>query len=190
MARPLSEAKRDAILNAATRLVAAHGTGAPTAAIAREAGFAEGTLFTYFATKDELLAELYIFLKAELAAALLKGYPAAGNVRERFQHVCNRFIDWGLDAPAMRKALRQLTVSDRVTAETRRKGALAYAEISAMFEQSRSEGVLKPHSQAFVGVVIEAQTDAMVDLIAREPDMREHYKQAGFDVLWHGLAAG
>lgn len=188
MARPLSEAKREAILNAAIKLVAAQGTGAPTAAIAREAGLAEGTLFTYFANKDELLGQLYLDLKSDLAGRVLKGYPAAGSVSERFRHVWNSFVDWGADFPTKRKTIRQLAVSDRISAETRHRGALAFAEISAMLEQSKSEGVLKQHSQAFVGAVIEAQTEAMLDLIAREPDKREYYKQAGFEVLWHGLA--
>ena len=41
-------------------LFAERGIGhAPTSAIAAAAGVAEGTLFTYFKTKDELLNELY-----------------------------------------------------------------------------------------------------------------------------------
>jgi AcrR family transcriptional regulator len=55
MARPLSEDKRTAILEAATEVVATLGLSAPTAKIAKGAGVAEGTLFTYFANKDELL---------------------------------------------------------------------------------------------------------------------------------------
>ena len=58
MARPLSENKRNAILNAATQAVAALGTGASTAGIAKGAGVAEGSLFTYFSNKDDLLNQL------------------------------------------------------------------------------------------------------------------------------------
>jgi len=187
MARPLSEAKRDAILASAIKLVAAQGLSAPTSGIARDAGLAEGTLFTYFASKDELLNQLYLELKADLGVAVLKAYPAAGSVRERFEHVWNAFVDWGADHPAKRRAIRQLGVSDRVTPESRRRGGAAFGEIGAMLEQSQAEGVLKPHSQAFIGAVLEALTDAMLDLIAREPERREHYKKAGFDVLWHGI---
>lgn len=187
MARPLSEAKREAILNSAIKLVAAQGTGAPTAGIARGAGLAEGTLFTYFANKDELLGQVYLLLKTDLAETVLKAYPAAAGIRERFEHVWNGFIDWGADYSAKRKALRQLAVSDRIAAEMRLQASLPFADISAMLEQSRAEGVLKAHSQAFVGTVIEALTDAMLDMIAREPDRRDHYKKAGFDLLWHGL---
>ncbi|TCR69624.1 TetR/AcrR family transcriptional regulator [Bosea sp. BK604] len=188
MARPLSEAKREAILASAIKLVAAQGISAPTAGIARDAGLAEGTLFTYFASKDELLNQLYLELKADLAATTLKGYPVAAGTRERFEHVWNSFVDWGIDHSAERKALRQLAVSDRISEASRRQGSAAFSEISAMLERSRRDGVLKDHPQAFVGAILEALTDATIELIARDPGQREHYKKAGFDVLWHGLA--
>lgn len=54
MARPKSEDKKQALLEAATVAFAQSGIAASTSAIARSAGVAEGTLFRYFATKDEL----------------------------------------------------------------------------------------------------------------------------------------
>jgi hypothetical protein len=41
-------------------------------------------LFTYFETKTELLNQLYLELKGEMAAAALKGLPARAEPRERF----------------------------------------------------------------------------------------------------------
>ena len=73
MARPLSEDKRTAILEAATEMVAMLGVSAPTAKIAKDAGVAEGTLFTYFANKDELLNRLYQELKTDLRDAIMAG---------------------------------------------------------------------------------------------------------------------
>src|SRR5208282_1032371 len=67
MAKPKSEDKRNAILSAAAQVFAERGLGAPTAAITKAAGIAEGSLFTYFKTKDELINALYRELKLELA---------------------------------------------------------------------------------------------------------------------------
>jgi hypothetical protein len=53
MARVRSPEKRSAILQAAVHETAEVGPGAPTAKIARRAGVAAGTLFTYFANKEE-----------------------------------------------------------------------------------------------------------------------------------------
>ena len=84
MARPKSDDKRSAILAAATRAIVQHGLGAPTALIAREAGVANGTLFTYFETKTELLNQLYVELKTEMATAALTGLPIKAELRVRF----------------------------------------------------------------------------------------------------------
>ncbi|MGB8810289.1 MAG: helix-turn-helix domain-containing protein, partial [Acinetobacter calcoaceticus] len=55
MARPRSEDKRNAILSAAIETLAELGERASTSKIAKVAGVAEGTLFTYFSSKEELL---------------------------------------------------------------------------------------------------------------------------------------
>lgn len=65
MARPKSEDKKQALLEAATAAFAQSGIAASTALIARNAGVAEGTLFRYFATKDDLLNALYLHLKQD-----------------------------------------------------------------------------------------------------------------------------
>jgi AcrR family transcriptional regulator len=72
MSRPRSDKKRSAILEAATRIIVMQGLSAPTAGIAKEAGVANGSLFTYFETKTDLLNHLYLVIKAEMASATLK----------------------------------------------------------------------------------------------------------------------
>src|SRR5258705_5151084 len=120
MARPLSEDKRTAILQAATEAVATLGVSAPTAKIAKGAGVAEGTLFTYFANKDELLNRLYQELKMDLRDAMMTGYPAGKSLIDRNRHVWDRFIGWGSAHPLKRRAMSQLVVSDRITEESKK----------------------------------------------------------------------
>ena len=71
MARPKSEDKKLALLEAATTAFAQSGIAASNAGIARNAGVAEGTLFRYFATKDDLINELYLFLKHDLCQSMM-----------------------------------------------------------------------------------------------------------------------
>jgi AcrR family transcriptional regulator len=183
MARPLSEQKREAILTSAAELVATMGTSAPTAKIAKGAGLAEGTLFTYFASKDELLNQLYLEIKADLGDAMLESYPSNGSVRERYRHVWDRFIDWGAAHPRKRKAMRQLSVSERITEDSRRRGGAAFRDVNAMLEQSLASGVLKDQPPAFIGAILEALAETTLEFIAREPQKREQYKHAGLQVF-------
>src|SRR5690242_7314696 len=108
MARPLSDEKRQLLIDAATDAVALLGTGASTAKIASAAGVSEGTLFTYFPTKDELLNTVYMEIKRDLARAMLDRYPAQASIEDRTRHVWDSYIGWGHARPAKRKAMQQL----------------------------------------------------------------------------------
>ena len=70
MPRPRSDEKRSAILEAATRIIVTQGLSAPTMGIAKEAGVANGSLFTYFETKPDLFNHPYLELKAEMVRLL------------------------------------------------------------------------------------------------------------------------
>src|ERR1700674_5524220 len=99
MAKPKSEDKRNATLSAATQVFAERGLGAPTAAISSAAGIAEGSLFTYFKTKDELINALYREIKLDLADAMMSGFPRKQSVRHRLQYVWDRYVEWGVANP-------------------------------------------------------------------------------------------
>jgi AcrR family transcriptional regulator len=72
VARPKSEDKRNAILDAATGVLPTVVlTAAPTSEISKLAGVAEGTLLTYFKTKDDLINALDREIKLELADAMI-----------------------------------------------------------------------------------------------------------------------
>jgi AcrR family transcriptional regulator len=189
VARPLSEEKREAILASAAELVAALGTGAPTAKIAKGAGVSEGTLFTYFSTKDEILNQLFLDIEADMARAMLEGAPFGGTPRERVREIWNRYIDWGASHPTQRRAVRQLKVSDRITDESRRRGNELFSEIRELLESNLAGHVGEDQSPNYVASILEALADTTHDLIGRDPTRYDHYRQAGFDVFWKGIAA-
>src|ERR1700685_131478 len=120
MARPKSEDKRNAILEAAARLFAERGlTAAPTSEISKQAGVAEGTLFTYFKTKDDLINALYRELKLELADSMMSGFPRKRSVRHRLEHAWNGYVHWGVGNPDQQKVLKQIQVWSGLTQESK-----------------------------------------------------------------------
>jgi AcrR family transcriptional regulator len=187
MARPRSEDKRNAILDAAAEVVARLGTGAPTAKIARDAGVAEGTLFTYFASKDELLNELYLELKADLSDAMTAGYPSDKSLIERTRHVWNSYVGWGSAHPLKHKAMTQLGVSERVTEKSKRIGAEAFKEINQMIRDLMAGGALKDQPPAFASTFLTAMAGTTMDFIAREPGRAKRYTKAGFEAFWRAV---
>ena len=184
MARPLSQEKRKAILRAALEVVAGEGLGAPTAKIAKKAGVAEGTIFTYFADKDALLNALYVDLKTDLARAMGKRFPAGARARERGRHLWSCYIRWGAADPLKHQALRQLSVSERVTEASREAGRKCLGQFSQVLEEVSRDG----GQSDFSGAVMNALADTTLDFIAREPGRARHYTRMGFEAFWR--AAG
>src|SRR6266849_9284396 len=133
VARPKSEDKRIAILDAATRVFAERGlAAAPTSEISKRAGVAEGTLFTYFKSKNDLINYLYREIKLELADAIMSDFPRKKNIRARLRHVWDRYVNWGIANSKQRKALAQLQVSEVVTKESKDAGGAPFVEFQTM----------------------------------------------------------
>jgi AcrR family transcriptional regulator len=188
MARPLSEDKRTAILEAATEAVAVLGVSAPTAKIAKDAGVAEGTLFTYFASKDELLNRLYVELKMDLRDAVITGYPARKSLIDRSRHFWDRYIGWGSAHPLKRRAMRQLAVSDRITEETKKLVGDAFGDVNDMMRECAAGGAMRRQPPSFVSAIMSAIADTTMDFVAREPTQAKRYTKAGFDAFWKAVA--
>ncbi len=136
MARPKSEDKKQALLEAATAAFAQSGIAASTSALARSAGVAEGTLFRYFATKDELLNELYLAIKLRLVRTMIAGLdPDEKRPKENARNIWNSYIDWGVRNPMEHKAIRRMALSERITDETRRQVKESFRNVPAVGER-------------------------------------------------------
>ena len=99
MPRPKSDEKRIAILEAATRIIVTQGLSAPTMGIAKGAGVANGSLFTYFATKTDLFNQLYLELKTEMASAAMKNLPTGADPREQLWNLWQHWMNWAVSYP-------------------------------------------------------------------------------------------
>jgi AcrR family transcriptional regulator len=187
MARPKSDDKRSAIMAAATRVIVKQGLSAPTAVIAKEAGVANGSLFTYFPTKADLFNQLYLELKQGMAAASLKGLPVAPPFREQFAHMWSNWMRWAMAEPDKRRALALLGVSDDISRETQMASHQAMANIAALMERARAKGPMRDAPLGFVGALMNSMAEATMVFMAQDPANAEAHCKAGFDALWRVL---
>jgi AcrR family transcriptional regulator len=188
MARPRSDDRRNAILAAATRVVADQGMSAPTAAIAREAGVSNGSLFVYFDTKSVLLNELYIALKTEMTTAATAGLAVDGEPRDQVRHLWTHWLRWATASPRTRRALAQLDVADDITDGTRQALKSAFSGIAELLDRSRAAGPMRDAPLGFVLSLATAIAETTIDAVIREPDQAESHSRTGFDAMWRVLA--
>jgi AcrR family transcriptional regulator len=188
MPRPKDEDKRNAIMEAAIRVIAAQGLGAPTMRIAEEAGVANGSLFTYFETKADLFNQLYLELKAGMASAALEGLPPGADLRKRMFHAWSNWMEWAVSNPERRRALAQLGVSDEITPVTRAAGQKCMTGIAALMQQMRAIGPMHNTPMPFVAAIMNALAEATMDFMIQDRANAKKHCKAGFDVLWRAIA--
>jgi AcrR family transcriptional regulator len=188
MARPRSEDRRAALLDAAAAVFAEHGLSAPTSLISKTAGVSEGSFFTYFKTKDDLINALYRELRLDVAAAVMQDFPRKGGVRERFEHVWTRYIAWGVANPVARKTMKHVSMSKAIAPEVRVEAGLLFAEVERLQQDAIEQRKLQlPPIMA--SQALKALAEMTMDLIARQPDQAEAFTASGFQMLWGALTS-
>ena len=188
MSRPRSDDRRNAILSAATRVIASQGLGAPTAAIAKEAGVSNGSLFVYFDTKVTLLNELYVVLKSEMGEAAVVDLPADESPREQVHHLWAQWLHWATSNPDRRRAIAHLDVADEVTEESHRTVRQAQRGTAELIERTRAAGPMAGVPLSFVMALIGTMADSTMDAMIREPDEADARSEAAFEAVWRVLA--
>jgi AcrR family transcriptional regulator len=190
VARPKSEDKRNAILDAATRVFAERGlTAAPTSEISKQARVADGTLFTYFKTKDDLINALYREIKLELADAMMSGFPRKKSVRTRLRHVWDAYVNWGVTHPKQRNVLAQLQVSGMLSKESIEAGSAPFVEMQNTIRDAIEQHILRVDLPIeMISKMLGALAEASMDLIVLKPAMAKKYRDGGFEIYWAGIA--
>lgn len=186
MSRPKSDNKRTAILDAALRVFAERGNlSAPTSAISKAAGVAEGTLFTYFRSKDDLINELYRHLRARFDKAL-GDYPHDADARTRLRYVWDRYIDRHLAQPELLTLLVQLRSSGRLVSENG-SPSLATMEMLSVTREVVQGGKFENAPVELMVLMVRGQCEATVGYIQAHPEKEAISRELGFQVIWNGL---
>jgi len=188
MARPKSEEKRQAILDAAIEVIAEFGLGAaPTSAISKLAGVSEGTLFNYFPSKNELINSLYRSIKQEVALFLLDKFDRKIAIKLALFHIWDRYVTWGIAYPKKVKVLGQLRQSELLTEDSQRAGMEPFMILEELVMQNIRERKICQLPTHFIAASMGALAEnAMMLHLVHGADGND-YSKLGFECFWKGI---
>lgn len=136
--------KKQAALEATLELIAGQGFhGTPMSQIAKRANIGVGTIYRYFSGKEELINELYLFIKKRVTDAILKNYRKDKPVTENFREILRDFIRYMAAHPAEMSFHEQYSNSPLITQVTKEQGVQIMEPIRDLFERARSEDLIK-----------------------------------------------
>lgn len=100
--------KKELLLEATLTCVAEKGLQrSTTAEIARRASVGEGTLYRYFASKEELIEQTAFYAGAQISEALERVYDETIPVEEQFIMLCQEFLRVGIQNPLLHRFIEQ-----------------------------------------------------------------------------------
>jgi AcrR family transcriptional regulator len=190
MIRKLAPDKRESILNAALRLFVANGVqNTSTAAIAKEAGIASGTLFLYFPTKQDLINELLLKIAREQSEYMQTLLDPTLSVRDTFFTIWSGSIHWFLENMDLYEYNQQIRdsglVGEAIVQETGKYFSYYYQAI----QRGSEERVIKPYPFDLVGGFLYQDIIAVMNVLRAQSSRakREEMIQLGFDIFWDGI---
>lgn len=193
MIRKLDQAKRESFLNAALKLFVANGVqNTSTAAIAKEAGTASGTLFLYFPTKQDLIDELVLQIGREQADTMKASLDPSLSVRDTFFTIWNSSIRWFLENMDAYNYVQQVRDTGLVSEATVQESAKFFSYYYYAIQKGFKEGAIKRYPADVIGGFLYQDIVAVMNiLLARSaPAKQEEIIQLGFDIFWNGIRTG
>jgi AcrR family transcriptional regulator len=148
MARITKEARakvRQDLLTSAARHFAREGLGgANINRISLDAGYAKGTVYNYFSSKDELF-EAVLTVGSDETVARFRARAVEGGVRAQLRALVEEDVALVQAHPAFMKTLVRELVAERPEIRQRIQAALAplLAEVAALIAQGQAAGELR-----------------------------------------------
>jgi hypothetical protein len=88
------------------------------------------------------------------------------------------------NAPAKRKAVAQLSVSEIVTKATRAKAAEGWEGVEQLLGELGGSGPLRGLPTGFVSALMLAMQEATMEYAAKKPRHKNQIVEAGFAAFW------
>jgi len=185
--------KKEQILQSALRLFADEGLAVPTAKIAHEAGVANGTLFNYFPTKQDLIDTLYLTLKKELTHLFLAdGADKAKSLKERSFVVWSSYIRWAITHPLKPQAMNLFRSSNALSTRVLTEANDIFKPFYEMVQKGMDRGELVKIDVHYLYAIKAAQIGVCIDrALGRKLKGKalEAHILIGFDIYWKGVTA-
>ncbi len=136
--------KRTLILETTLDLLSEFGFhGTPISLIAQRAGVGAGTIYRYFANKEELINELFKEIKRKIISAMLNNYREEGTFKERFKHLWKNMVYYYIEHPRDFQFIEQHRYAPYMSNLTREESFMILSPIMMFFIESKRARAMK-----------------------------------------------
>ena len=182
--------KREDILNTALELFIDKGfDNTPTSLISKEAGVATGTLFHHFKSKEELINELYLYLKQDIVKTLYANINKLDSVRDQMEYIWYEFTKWGMTNPEKYKFLSMARTSSYIEDNTRAQTETLFSGLHSLIDTGYKQKIFQKHPKELFISIMSAHLDATLTyFIMHQKDFSKgKTAELAFESFWRAL---
>ena len=188
-----AELTRQRLIRAALELFTTRGYhDTTTAQIAKKAGIAEGTIYRHFASKQQLVNELYRAAQRWAAKVVQEAArnPDAGTARAQLTAVAHGLIDGAVNDGAVVK-LGLLEPLDPVLDEDSRKARREFrVALERMVAEGKAQNAVRTGAvEIWAGVWLATVSHALVKVVAGDWKPGDTGVRLVIDAAWRAISA-
>jgi AcrR family transcriptional regulator len=185
----MNEKKQD-ILNAALKLFIERGFhGASTTEIAKTAGVATGTLFHYFKTKEELINNLYLYIKENMLIKVSGEFDNKKTLKENLKLLWLKFIHFGINKPYQFQFILTFHTSPYITKLTKEQLETRTEELLNVYKKGIEQQEIKNVSFEMAIDYFWGNIVSTVGHFEKYPqNLNEKNINLAFELFWSGIS--
>lgn len=181
--------KKKAIFESTLELVREKGFhGTPMSLVAKRAGVAAGTIYHYFESKQDLIIELFFYIRDQIIDVLKREDNAEVPFRKCFFNIWYGLYDYYSQNPNVLMFFEQFVNSPYNTCLNEASKSEFQKYLFGFFERGIQEGHLKPLSPKILGTLAHANIISTVKmyssgrLVLEEGELKQIPQ-----ILWDGM---
>jgi AcrR family transcriptional regulator len=191
MARQKDDKKKDKIISAARKLVIKTGfTSLRMAQVAKEAGVATGTLYTYYENKSALINDVYTSTKKEIISLLANPKHQSDSTYRTLKNMWMAYFNFCHIHPEKMLFVEQFIYSGYIDEKIISKIEEGLAEVFKPVEQAQNEKIVKQVPLKVLQSQIQAPVHDLIKLIQKkEIELNTELINTCFEMTWDAIKA-
>jgi AcrR family transcriptional regulator len=187
--KPKDEGKIAEIFAATLQLVKEQGlAGITMSMIARKAGFATGTVYIYFANKEELIVKLFDKCIGDYTRDYFAGYDPSSPFKVAFHTIWMNMVRYSTENFNEQIFIEQCFHSPFITEETRKATKDKLLPFRELIDRGKEEKLIKQLDAAWLMIYVRGSVREMIKHCAyHQLKVTNEFTEAMFNMCWDGI---
>jgi AcrR family transcriptional regulator len=180
--------KQQAISDAAIELITANGfADTSMSKIAKAANVSPATIYVYFENKEELINKIYLFVKQEMSAELLRGVIQNLSVAEAFKIIWNNFYNYAIQNP-VRFAFTEQFANSPLVDGCREESMNYFQPLHNLFVRGKNEKIIKDIPlEIFIAFTFAPLTGLIKGHFGGEMALDQKAVATAYEIAWDAV---